>query len=274
MTALLRLILAMLVAGWCPTVAAKEVAVDLELVLAVDISGSIDEEEARLQREGYVGAILHPEVMAAIKSGMLQRIAVTYVEWAGRYQNTLIGWSLIEDETSAMAFAGKLSEAPIFTAAWTSISGAIGYALPLFDNNGYSGVRRVIDISGDGPNNEGEPVTLARDRAVAAGVVVNGLPIINDRPSPFGYPPYRDLDRYYVDCVIGGPGAFVVVADTHRDFARAVRKKLVLEIAGLQPKPSDHAARLRLIRVADGAGPGCGIGEQRRKRYWREADDF
>lgn len=275
MTAMFRLALAAIAAVWSLSAAAKEIAVDLELVLAVDVSGSIDEEEARLQREGYVGAIIHPEVLDAIKGGMLQRIAVTYIEWAGLYRNTLVGWSLIQDEESATAFAGKLAEAPIFTASWTSISNAINYSVPLFDSNGYSGIRRVVDISGDGPNNEGEPVTLARDRALAAGIVINGLPIINDRPSPFGYPSYRDLDKYYINCVIGGAGAFVVVADTHRDFARAIRKKLVLEIADRRPAPAGDPARPRLIRVAgDDAPPPCNIGEERRKKYWREADDF
>ncbi len=178
---------------------AKDVAVDLELVLAVDISGSIDEVEARLQREGYVNAIIHPDVLEAIKGGMLRRIAVTYIEWAGLYQTTLVDWHLIEDERSAAIFAQKLLEAPIFTSAWTSISGAINYALPLFQKNGYSGVRQVIDLSGDGPNNEGEMMPAARDRAVAAGVTVNGLPIVNDRPSPYdrsGVAVGRFLDRH------------------------------------------------------------------------------
>ena len=151
----------MCIAVWCFAAAAKDVAVDLELVLAVDVSGSIDEAEARLQREGYVNAILHPEVVAAVKGGMLRRVAVTYVEWAGLYQNIVVGWHLIADKRSAAAFAQKLIEAPIFTAAWTSISGVINYALPLFGKNGYSGVRQVIDLSGDGPNNEGEKMPTA-----------------------------------------------------------------------------------------------------------------
>lgn len=253
---------------------AKDVAVDLELVLAVDISGSIDEVEARLQREGYVNAIIHPEVLEAIKGGMLRRIAVTYIEWAGLYQTTLVDWHLIEDERSAAVFAQKLLEAPIFTSAWTSISGAINYALPLFQKNGYSGVRQVIDLSGDGPNNEGEMMPAARDRAVAAGVTVNGLPIVNDRPSPYGYPPYKDLDLYYIHCVIGGPGAFIVVADTHHDFARAIRKKLILEIADRQPEPWEINARPRLIRADTRLAPACDSGEKRRELYWNEDENF
>ena len=121
---------------WSPAAQAKDVAVDLELVLAVDISGSIDELEARLQREGYVNAILHSDVLGAIKGGMLRRVAVTYMEWAGLYQQKLVDWHLIEDEPSARAFAQKLAEVPVFTSAWTSISGAINYALPLFEGNG------------------------------------------------------------------------------------------------------------------------------------------
>lgn len=256
-------------------VAAKEVAVDLELVLAVDISGSIDEEEARLQREGYVNAILHPDVLQAIQSGMLRRVAVTYVEWAGLYQNVLVDWHLIEDQRGAAVFAQKLIEAPIFTSAWTSISGAINYALPLFEKNGYSGVRQVIDLSGDGPNNEGEKMPTARDRAAAQGVTVNGLPIINDRPSPYGYPPYKDLDLYYINCVIGGPGAFIVVADTLADFARAIRKKLILEIANKIPDRRDILERPRLQRAStERVAPACDSGEKRRELYWNEADDY
>ena len=269
------LFLAMCIAVWSFATAAKDVAVDLELVLAVDVSGSIDEAEARLQREGYVNAILDPEVVAAVRGGMLRRVAVTYVEWAGLYQNTVVDWHLIVDERSAAAFAQKLIEAPIFTAAWTSISGAINYALPLFGKNGYSGVRQVIDLSGDGPNNEGEKMPTARDRAVAAGVTVNGLPIVNDRPSPFGFPAYKDLDLYYIACVIGGPGGFIVVADTHQDFTRAIRKKLILEIANRTPDPGEILERSRVWNATDGrVPPACDSGEKRRELYWNEADDY
>lgn len=260
---------------WAASAPAKDVAVDLELVLAVDVSGSIDEAEARLQREGYVNAIIHPDVMAAVKGGMLRRVAVTYIEWAGLYQNTLVGWHLIEDERSAAEFAQKLLDAPIFTAAWTSISGAINYALPLFQKNGFSGVRQVIDLSGDGPNNEGEMMPVARDRAIGLGVTVNGLPIMNDRPSPFGFPAYKDLDLYYINCVIGGPGAFIVVADTHVDFARAIRKKLILEIANKTPDSREIHERPRLRQAASHrAAPACDSGEKRRELYWSEADDY
>ena len=260
---------------WSPAAQAKDVAVDLELLLAVDISGSIDELEARLQREGCINAILHPDVLGAIKGGMLRRVAVTYMEWAGLYQQKLVDWHLIEDEASARAFAKKLAEVPIFTSAWTSISGAINYALPLFEGNDFSGARQVIDLSGDGPNNDGEKMPAARDRAIAAEVTVNGLPIINDRPSPLGYPPYKDLDLYYTNCVIGGPGAFIVVAHTHHDFARAIRKKLILEIAGKAPSHWDNPPKSRVQRAStERVAPACDSGEKRRELYWNEADDY
>jgi len=205
--------------------------VDLELILAVDVSRSIDQEEAKLQREGYIAALTHPRVIQAIRSGPQRRIALSYVEWAGvDFQQTLIGWSLIEDEGSARAFASKLAEAPIVARNWTSISGAIDYAARLFGTSGYEGTRRVIDISGDGRNNSGRPSDDARDEALAAGITINGLPIINDRPN-FGMPPERDLDLFYRDHVIGGPGAFLIVAEDFSSFANAILNKLIREIA-------------------------------------------
>jgi hypothetical protein len=221
-----------------------EVPVDLELVLAVDISGSVDEVEARLQREGYIAALRHPDVVAAIQGGMFGRVALTYVEWAGdHYQRTMLDWTVIEDAAGAYAFADALVETPLLTAHWTSLSGAIDYAAPLFENNGIEGVRRVIDISGDGYNNRGRPVQRARDEAVAAGITINGLPIVNDRPNPWGSRPPADLDRYYEELVIGGPGAFIVVAEDYTAFASAILSKLLLEIAGDRPPPRTHAAR-------------------------------
>ena len=219
-----------------PSAAAEDLPVDLELVLAVDISGSVDEVEARLQREGYIAALRHPHVIEAIQSGPLGRIAVAYVEWAGDYyQRTMLDWSLLDGRESAFAFADALSESPLATAHWTSLSGAIDYARPLFDGNGFEGVRRVIDISGDGYNNRGRPVEAARDEAVATGITINGLPIVNDRPNPWGGQPAIDLELYYEQQVIGGPGAFVVVAEDYTAFASAILSKLLLEIAGETP---------------------------------------
>ena len=215
---------------------AEDLPVDLELVLAVDISGSVDEVEARLQREGYIAALRHPDVVQAIEGGMFGRIAVAYVEWAGdHYQRTMLDWTVIEDQASAGAFADALLETPLTTAHWTSLSAAIDYAVRLFDGNGFKGFRRVIDISGDGHNNRGRPVEWARDEAVAAGITINGLPIVNDRPNPWGGRPPAGLDLYYEERVIGGPGAFMIVAEDYTAFASAIFSKLLLEIAGETP---------------------------------------
>lgn len=243
----------------------RGVPVDLELIIAVDVSGSIDEDEARLQRDGYLAAFTDEEVIGAITGGMLGKISVTYVEWAGaHYATTIVDWRLIDSRASAEAFAKEVARAPLQTALWTSISRAIEYVLPKFDGNGFEGTRRVIDISGDGPNNQGGLVTGFRDKAIAAGVTINGLPIVNDKPSPWGWPPLPDLDLYYASCVIGGSGAFYVVANTFSDFARAVRQKLLLEIAGRTPP---RFARERVYRVAaqddNRTPPPCDIGERR-----------
>ena len=213
---------------------AADLPVDLELVLAVDVSGSIDAEEARQQREGYVAAIADRAVIEAIGANFHRRIAVAYLEWAsGDYQHVVIDWSLIEDAASAQAFAARLAASPRRSARWTSISAAIDAAVPLFDGNGYAGERRVIDVSGDGPNNRGRPVRDARDGAVAQGIVINGLPILNDRPQPFDLPTpmAMALDRYFADHVIGGPGSFVLPAKDFTDFRNAILSKLIREIA-------------------------------------------
>ena len=218
-----------------PAGASDELPVDLELVLAVDVSGSVDEVEANQQREGYVAAFRDPLVHRAIEQGAHQRIAVTYVEWASaNFQQTVVGWTLLDGPAACERFAAMLAEAPIGRGRWTSISGAIDYAVPLFDDNGFAGERRVIDISGDGTNNNGRPVEDARWDALERGIVINGLPILNDRPQPFGMPTPRQLalDDYYERWVIGGPGSFMVVATDFDDFRRAVLAKLVREIAG------------------------------------------
>ena len=227
--------LAMLVgmlAGLAAPARAGEVPVGLELVLAVDVSGSIDEAEAQLQRDGYLKAIAHPRVVAAIRSGILGRIAVTYIEWAGRgWQTKVLDWTLIGDANSARGFARALTRAPIDSGPWTSIGDAIDFAAPMFRANGFEGTRRVIDISGDGPNNVGRYVADARDGAVAQCITINGLAIMNDRPN-FIRSPMPNLDLCYRNCVIGGSGAFIVVTRDFKDFAAAIRRKLVLEIAG------------------------------------------
>jgi hypothetical protein len=235
---------------------AAERAVDLELALAVDISRSMDLEEAALVRQGFVRAIRHPDVIDAIQRGPLGRIAVTYLEWGGdQYQRTRVGWAEIADAASAIAFAEAVERSSVILVEWTSISGAIAFGAQSFEANGFRSERRIIDISGDGPNNRGAYVNLARDRAVADGIVINGLPIINDRPNIYGYPLMPDLDLYYEDCVIGGPGSFIVVAHGFKDFARAILRKLVTEIAGRAPP------RHLLWLAAARPRPPCNAGE-------------
>lgn len=229
-----------------PALAQGEVAVDVELVLAVDVSGSVDPVEAAQQRQGYVAAVVDPAVIQALRGTITGKIAVTYVEWAGSdSQQVLVPWTLVEDAASAGAFAAAIAEAPTRRAMWTSISGAIDFAVPLFEGNGFAGERRVIDVSGDGPNNRGRPAAEARDEAVARGIVINGLPVLNDRPQPFDMPTPMELslDRYYEDNVVGGPGSFMVAALSFEEFREAILKKLVLEIAGTPPPGRRLAAR-------------------------------
>ena len=249
--------------------AAAERAVDLELVLAVDVSGSIDIEEARLQRQGYVQALRHPAVLDAIQHGRLGRIAVTYMEWAGaHFQRNVVGWREISDAPSAAAFAEALERQAVTTELWTSISTAIDVAAASFEDNGFRGRRRVIDVSGDGPNNRGDFVVEARDRALAEDIVINGLAIINGRPGRYGYPPLPDLDLYYEDCVIGGQGAFVVVAEGFGDFGRAILRKMLLEIAGRTPPA-------RLLRPAqERPRPPCNAGELQLRNWSPDYDEY
>ncbi|MDA0340802.1 MAG: DUF1194 domain-containing protein [Proteobacteria bacterium] len=245
--------------------------VDLQLVLAVDVSASIDAEEARLQREGYVNALLDPLVIQAIQRGAHGRIALAYIEWSGPLdQRTLVNWRIIDSPATAREFATLLNQAPVHGGRRTSISSAIMHAVPLFRKGGFRAVRKVIDISGDGPNNGGFQVHRTRHNAFDQGITINGLPIHNDRPSPLGIPAVPNIDLYYEDCVIGGPGAFIVVAETLRSFAAAVRRKLILEISGLQPPPSLQAQRRDVGRDVDGIIPAqlslgltdCTIGEK------------
>jgi len=199
-------------------------AVDLQLVLAVDASGSVDQVRFDLQKQGYVAAFRHARVLQAISSGPNQAIAVTMVQWTGPVlQVQVVGWMPVGDEKTATAFANAIERAPrqLFGGG-TSISGAIDHAATLFSLSPFRASRHVIDVSGDGSNNRGRPVTLARDAAIAAGIGINGLPILALEP---------DLDRYYYDNVIGGPGAFVVAARNYETFADAILKKLIMEIA-------------------------------------------
>jgi hypothetical protein len=219
----LALACALLIAGGAAD-APAQTAVDLELVLAVDASGSVDAARFALQKRGYVAAFRHPRVLAAIRSGPNQAIAATMVQWTGpALQIQVVGWTRIGAEETAGAFATAIEDAPrgLFGGG-TSISGAIDYGRTLFHESPFHARRRVIDVSGDGSNNRGRPANLARDEAVADGIGINGLPILALEP---------DLDRYYYDHVIGGPGAFVVAAQNYETFADAILKKLITEIA-------------------------------------------
>lgn len=218
--------------------AATEVAaplpVDLALVLAVDVSRSIDSEEQRVQRQGYVAAFRSPEIVRAIKSGPLGRIAVVYFEWAGSlHQSVAVPWTTIENSADAAAFANSLDEQPILPEAGTSISASLAFAGRLFPVSGTQPSRRAIDISGDGPNNDGPPVAPERDGLIAAGVVINGLPIELDGDS--------EPSDYYERSVIGGLGAFAITVQSSSDVAEAIRRKLVREIAGQAPAASGFA---------------------------------
>ena len=250
--------------------------VDLELIIAVDVSWSVDAVEARLQREGYVTAFTDPQVVEAIQSGFTGKIAVLYFEWAGMGHDKIVqDWTVIDDEASAKAFAARLSKARYETGYRTSISEAIDFAVPRFVGNGFEGRRKVIDISGDGANNYGRLVTLARDDAVAQGITINGLPILGEVSGEFDRAWTPNLDLYFEHCVIGGRGAFVVMANGFQDFAGAIRQKLVLEIADRLPPQRAPAVRhadaspLVLIQApaaesGDGRSiPPCDIGERR-----------
>lgn len=241
--------------------AAADLAVDIELVIAVDISFSMDPDQQQLQRDGYVQAFLDPVVLDAIKSGGYGRIAVAYMEWAGEHtQRVTVDWVLIDDAEAAAELSHLLAEEPIRRARRTSVSGAIDFAARMFDGNGFSGLRRIIDISGDGANNQGRPVVDARDEAVARGITINGLPFVPDPAGPLSLFDMPDLDLYYADCVIGGPGAFSLPVYSEQEFAEAIRTKLILEIAG---EPS----HLVLVQAREPRIP-CDYGEQQWERYF------
>ena len=211
-------------------------SVDVELILAVDVSYSMDMDELALQREGYAQAIVSREFLQALKTGPNGKIAVTYFEWAASSdQKIIIPWRVIDGPETADAVANEIMKTPIRRASRTSISGAINFAMPLFEENPHRGLRRVIDISGDGPNNNGSPVTAARDAALEKGIIINGLPIMVKEPS-YSTMDIDHLDFYYEDCVIGGPGSFVVTIKDRDKFKEAIRTKLVLEVAGRTPE--------------------------------------
>ena len=249
----------MTTAGWTFTDAAERV--DLLLVLAADVSNSMEESKFHLQRVGYDTALSDQRVIAAIRAGPSGRIAVAFVEWSGILQQKIvIDWTVISNDETARQFGDRIMEAPrAFSKNSTSISAGIDFAMTQLDRAPYDARRRVIDVSGDGTNNSGERIVPVRDEVIESGITINGLPIMLKRPTP-GSMDIENLDVYYEDCVIGGPGAFVIPIHERDQFKTATRSKLVLEIAGRTPA-------LRVIPVAASAPRiSCTIGE----RMWRE----
>lgn len=221
---------ALIVSAFVAPSSAQSIEVDVELVLAVDVSASMDVEEARFQRQAYIEAIRHPEFIRAVSHLPRQRIAVTYVEWSSAdRQKVIIPFREIDGPASAEAFAAALAAAPVKRGAGTSISRAIEFGAHLLMWNRFEGDRKVLDISGDSPNLHGGPVTLARNSAVARGIIINGLPIIIRPTEREGV----TVEQYYTACVIGGPGSFMLPARGMEEFAEAVRQKLIREVVGL-----------------------------------------
>ncbi|MEM8632627.1 MAG: DUF1194 domain-containing protein [Pseudomonadota bacterium] len=241
-----------------------ETEVDVELFLAVDVSRSMSPAELEIQRRGYAEALASDAVIAAIEGGLIGSVAITYVEWAGAYaQREILPWTVISSRAEAQVFAEALTANFNPALRRTSISGALLYAAESIEANDYRGLRRVIDVSGDGPNNDGRPVLRARQAVLDQGIVINGLPLMTKDGMGMAWH-LDDLDVYYRACVIGGPGAFAIPVLTWDEFAEAVRRKLVLEIAGRDP----------VIWLAQAQTPpsyDCLIGEkiwERNRRYW------
>jgi len=258
---LIRLLQAITAAVSClaaPLAAQERIAVDLELVLAVDTSRSMDYDELLLQREGYAAALEHPAVSSALSLGRLGRAAIMYFEWGGPgASRLLVDWTLIEGPEDAARVAQTLRAFPIAGLRGTSISGAMEHAAREIERNGYEGLRKVVDISGDGPNNRGRPVLEVRDEMAAKGIEINGLPFMVKAPG--GAYSIPDLDIYYEDCVIAGPGAFVIPIHRMDRLVTSIRQKLVLEISGL-PGPANERVRPALGET------DCMIGEKLRLR--------
>lgn len=258
--AVLSALILALWAGMVPAGAAEE-QVDVELVLAVDVSYSMDLDELALQRDGYIQAVTSPEFLNALKLGPNGRVALSYMEWAGvDEQKLVVDWTIVDSPTTAARFATAIQEAPLRRVYRTSISGAMTFGAALFDNNGIHGLRRVIDISGDGTNNQGPLVEPTRDGVVARGITINGLPLLLKEPAG-SMLDIEQLDVYYEDCVIGGPGAFMIPIRAKHEFADAIKTKLVLEVAGVKPP--------REVRVLPAVSPpriSCTIGE----RMWMD----
>lgn len=242
----------------------RESQVDVELVIAVDISFSMDSDEQVLQRDGYADALTSRPFLEAVRKGPTGRIAVTYVEWAGETdQRVIVPWQIIDGPEAADAFVSELQKTAPRRASRTSISGALKFSAALFEQTPFKGLRRVIDVSGDGTNNQGILVTTVRDETAAKGITINGLPIML-KEANVGFLDISNLDEYYEDCVIGGPGAFAVPARGREQFVEAIRKKLLLEVAGLMPKPSPRITKIS----TDQPRVSCTIGEKMWGERW------
>ncbi len=235
--------------------------VDVALVLAVDVSYSMDTEEQALQRDGYVQALVSPEFLNALKLGPNGRVLVAYVEWAGEHEQKLVlPWRLVDGPETARAVAAEIAAAPLRRVYRTSISGGLIFSAHLFEGMEYRALRKVIDVSGDGVNNQGARVDQTRDALVAQGITINGLPLMLKRPNSNSLD-IEDLDQYYEDCVIGGPGAFVIAVRERAEFIQAIKTKMVLEVAGVKPP------RVPLVvPVVQPPRISCTIGE----RIWGE----
>ena len=241
--------------------------VDVELVLAVDVSLSMSPTELEIQRRGYATALTSDAVLQAIAEGGYGKIAATYFEWAGNTsQHLIVPWTIIASREDAERFARQLSANPPNSARRTSISGALEFGADLLAESPFQGMKRVIDISGDGPNNQGAPVEVSRDAVVNQGIVVNGLPLMTNGGLSSVYD-VKDLDRYYTNCVIGGAGAFMIPVNDWSQFPEAIRRKLVLELAGQPSLPKlEGAARPPIVFAQASPGYDCMIGE----KMWRD----
>jgi len=234
--------------------------VDIELVLAVDVSLSMSPDEMEIQRRGYATALTDPRVLEAITDGAHGRIALTYFEWAGSTsQHVIVPWTVIAVREDAERVAQRISAEPPRQSRRTSISGALHFAADLFAESGFQSFKRVIDISGDGPNNEGRPVDAARDAVVQQKIAINGLPVMAAGTELLPYE-VADLDTYYSECVIGGPGSFVMPVNGWEQFPEAIRRKLLIELANTPPS---HNEKRPPVILAQGKPPyDCMIGEK------------
>ncbi|GHD10576.1 hypothetical protein GCM10016234_12580 [Tianweitania populi] len=259
-----RLAVASFAALLLPVPAQAAEPVDVELVLAVDVSLSMSPMELDIQRRGYMAALTDAKVVQAIQDGVHGKIALTYFEWAGDgMQRVVVPWTVVANQADAEAVAAKLQAGVPNSARRTSISAALSFAGDLLAESGYSGMKRVIDISGDGPNNQGLPVDGVRDLIVSQGITINGLPLMTAGGAMSSYD-FADLDTYYTRCVIGGPGSFVVPVHDWSQFPEAIRRKLVLELAGpLTPIPARYdGAEPSVLLAQAGNAYDCQVGEK------------